>query len=99
MTRLNLVKLPITTIDVSPGSHLLINDVTWEQYEMLLADLGDDRHIPRINYCNHTLEVMAPLPEHERAIVVIADLVKVILRLQRRPWELVFISMRNSALC
>lgn len=87
MTVLNLVKLPITTIDLSPGSHLLINDVTWEQYETLLADLGDDRHLPRINYCNHTLEVMAPLPEHERAIVVIADVVKVILRLQRRPWE------------
>jgi Uma2 family endonuclease len=87
MTLLNLVKVPVTTIHLSPGSHLLINDVTWEQYETLLTDLGEKRHFPRINYWNQTLEVMAPLPEHERAIVVIADLVKVMLRLQRRPWE------------
>ena len=49
MTLLNLVKLPITTIDLSPGSHLLINAVTWEQYETLLADLGGDRRVPRLN--------------------------------------------------
>lgn len=66
MTLLNLVKLPITTIDLSPGSHLLINDVTWEQYETLCAELGEDRRVPRINYCNGTLEIMAPLPAHER---------------------------------
>ncbi|MGA1262921.1 MAG: hypothetical protein ACO331_03305 [Prochlorothrix sp.] len=35
MPTLNLSKLPITTIDLSPGSHLLINAVTWEQYEAL----------------------------------------------------------------
>ncbi|MFH7242620.1 MAG: hypothetical protein ACHWZW_07195 [Spirulina sp.] len=50
MTVLNLVKLPITTIDLSPGSHLLINDVTWEQYETLYAESGEDRRVPRINY-------------------------------------------------
>jgi Uma2 family endonuclease len=87
MTVLNLVKLPITTIDLSPGSHLLINDVTWEQYETLLADLGEERRIPRINYCDGTLEIMSPLPAHERPHRIIADIVKAVLDAQERDWE------------
>ena len=87
MTVLNLVKLPITTIDLSPGSHLLINDVTWAQYEALYAELGDDRRVPRINYCNGVLELMSPLPAHERPHRIIADIVKAILDAQDRPWE------------
>ncbi|MEO1094638.1 MAG: Uma2 family endonuclease [Cyanobacteria bacterium J06638_28] len=87
MTLLNLVKLPITTIDLSPGSHLLINDVTWEQYETLLADLGGDRRVPRLNYCHGTLEIMSPLPAHERPHRIIAYIVTAILDAQDRPWE------------
>lgn len=87
MTVLNLVKLPITTIDLSPGSHLLINDVTWEQYEALLADLGEERRVPRINYCDGTLEIMSPLPAHERPHRIMAYIVTAILDAQDRPWE------------
>lgn len=87
MTLLNLVKLPITTIDLSPGSHLLINAVTWEQYETLLADLGGDRRVPRLNYGNGTLEIMSPLPAHERPHRIIAYIVTAILDAQERPWE------------
>ena len=87
MTVINLVKIPVQTIDLSPGSHLLISGVTWEQYETLLEDLGKDRHIPRINYCNGTLELMAPLPAHERPHRIIADIVKAILDAQGRDWE------------
>jgi len=87
MTVLNLVKLPITTIDLSPGSHLLINDVTWEQYETLLTDLGEDRRVPRINYCNGILELMSPLPAYERPHRIIAYIVTNILDAQDRPWE------------
>lgn len=87
MTLLNLVKLPITTIDLSPGSHLLINDVTWEQYETLYAELGEDRRVPRLNYCNGTLEIMSPLPAHERPHRIIADIVKALLDAQERDWE------------
>lgn len=87
MTVLNLVKLPITTIDLSPGSHLLINDVTWEQYETLLTDLGEERRVPRINYCDGTLEIMSPLPAHERPHRIIAYIVTAILDAQDRSWE------------
>ncbi|MGB5972907.1 MAG: Uma2 family endonuclease [Nodosilinea sp.] len=72
---------------MSPGSHLLIAGVTWEQYEALLADLGNDRHIPRINYCDGTLELMAPLPAHERPHRIIAYVVTAILDAQGRDWE------------
>ena len=85
MALLNLVKIPIKTIDLAPGSRLQVQDVTWQQYVSLLNDLGPDRRTPQLYYCHQTLEIMAPLPEHERSIVVIADLVKVILRLQQRP--------------
>ena len=87
MTLLNLVKIPIKTIDLSPGSHLLIPGVSWEQYEALLVDLGPDRRIPRINYCRGALEIMSPLPAHERPHRIIADIVKVLLDGQDRDWE------------
>lgn len=87
MPLVNLVKIPVQTVNLSPGSHLLIEDVTWDQYEALLEDLGEDRHIPRINYCNGTLELMAPLPAHERPHRIIADIVKAILDAQGRDWE------------
>ena len=87
MTVLNVIKLPIKTIDLSPGSHLLIADVTWDQYEALLADLGEERRVPRINYCNGTLEIMSPLPAHERPHRIIAYIVTTILDAQGRAWE------------
>lgn len=94
MTLLNLVKLPIKTVDLAPGSRLQVPEITWSQYQDLLADLDPTRRTPRLYYCQQTLEIMAPSPEHERSIVVIADLVKIILRVQQRPWE----SLRSTTL-
>jgi Uma2 family endonuclease len=81
------VAVPIKTIELSPGSHVLISGVTWEQYEELLDDLGEERRVPRINYCNEILEIMSPLPAHERPHRIIADIVKAILDAQDRAWE------------
>ncbi|MEX0268538.1 Uma2 family endonuclease [Leptolyngbyaceae cyanobacterium UHCC 1019] len=81
------VTTPIKTIALSPGSHLLIPNVTWEQYEDLLAELGEERRIPRINYCNGTLELMSPLPAHERPHRIISDIIKLLLDSQGREWE------------
>ncbi|KGF71688.1 hypothetical protein DO97_16255 [Neosynechococcus sphagnicola sy1] len=81
------VAIPIQTIKLSPGSHVLISGVTWEQYEELLEDLGEERRVPRINYCNETLEIMSPLPAHERPHRIIADIVKAMLDAQDRAWE------------
>jgi len=87
MPTLSLAKLPIATLDLSPGSHLLINEVTWEQYEALLADWGEERRVPRINYCDGILEIMSPLPAHERPHRIIAHIVATLLDAQGRDWE------------
>jgi Uma2 family endonuclease len=87
MVAINVTKIPIKTIDLSPGTHLLIPDVSWQQYQTLLVDLGDDRSIPRINYCHGTLEIMSPLLAHERPHRIIADIIKTILDSQGRAWE------------
>ena len=84
---MSLLSFPIQTVNLSPGSHLLIEDVTWEQYEALLQEWGSDRVIPRVNYCSRTLELMSPLPAHERPHRIIADIVKVLLDVRDRDWE------------
>ena len=42
---------------------------------------------PRINYCHNTLELMSPLPIHERPNRLMADIVKTLLDVQDRDWE------------
>ena len=46
------------------GATLRIPAVPWEDYEQLLADLGDEYHV-RVSYNCGYLEIMSPLPEHE----------------------------------
>lgn len=81
------VTIPIRAMTLSPGSHLLIGNVSWAQYEALLTELGEDRKTPRINYCHSILELIAPLPIHERPNRIIADIVKTLLDIQDRDWE------------
>jgi Uma2 family endonuclease len=81
------VTIPLQSVTLSPGSHLLVDGVTWDQYEALLLELGADRRVPRINYCDGTLEIMSPLPAHERPHRIIAYIVTAILDAQDRPWE------------
>ena len=81
------VTIPIRAMTLSPGSHLLVQDVSWQQYEALLAELGEERVTPRINYCHNTLELMSPLPIHEWPNRIMADIVKTLLDIQDRDWE------------
>lgn len=81
------VTFPIKTLNLSPGSHVLINKVSWQDYENLLDELGETRHNPRINYYHGTLELMAPLPAHERPNRIIAYIVTAMLDSQNRDWE------------
>src|SRR5207302_1485169 len=48
----------------SDGQHLVLRDVSWDLYEHMLQELGDT-HL-RMTYDNGTLEMMSPLPKHER---------------------------------
>ncbi len=86
-TQLSPVTIPIQSINISPGSHISIEDVSWEQYECLVQELGDNRVSPRINYCQGVLELMSPLPIHERPHRIIAYIITAILEAQGRDWE------------
>lgn len=55
--------------------HVVLDGVTWEQYEQLLRDLGD-RQV-RVTYDEGKLEIMAPLFNHERWKKYFARLVEV----------------------
>ncbi|MEW6494162.1 MAG: Uma2 family endonuclease [Cyanobacteriota bacterium] len=46
------------------GSHLVLNDISWEMYEKLL-ELFAEHPALRMTYYKGTLELMTPLPEHE----------------------------------
>jgi Uma2 family endonuclease len=74
------------SLSLQPGETVTLTPLSWERFETILADLGD-RRAARIAYFNGNLEIMTPLPEHERSKVILGDLAKTILRLQRRAWE------------
>jgi Uma2 family endonuclease len=61
------------------GATLRIPDVRWEDYDQLLADLGDDYHV-RVSYDCGCLEIMSPLPEHEEFADVVQDIAREITR-------------------
>lgn len=47
------------------GSHLVLTDISWEMYEKLLEVFAEHPSL-RMTYYKGTLELMTPLPEHER---------------------------------
>jgi Uma2 family endonuclease len=57
---------PIEAIEHLPsGSTLLVPDVTWEEYEALLSDLGEGYGV-RIHYDRGNLSIMSPSAKHEK---------------------------------
>lgn len=59
-----VVQIPIQRIHVPPGQRILLQDVSWEEFEAILQELGD-RASARVAYYDGLLEIMAPSPEHE----------------------------------
>ncbi|MCT7984441.1 Uma2 family endonuclease [Laspinema sp. A4] len=70
--------LEINRITVPPGQRVLLKEVSWKEFEAILEDLGEHRGA-RIAYDKGTLEIMTPLPEHERAKLYITNLVQILL--------------------
>ena len=75
-------------IQLPPGSQVTLTYQTWADYEALLASRGDDAAI-KIRYNANTQEIslMAPLAGHGNRIDTLVDLVKGLLRHQRRDWH------------
>ncbi|MBD2518163.1 Uma2 family endonuclease [Nostoc sp. FACHB-973] len=83
--------LELKRIHVPPGQRVLLQDVTWQELETILEELGEHR-AARIAYDRGILEIMAPLPEHEYDKEIISDLVKALLE----ELDIEFISLGST---
>src|SRR6266540_4520163 len=61
-------------IDLNQHQHIVLDHMSWDFYEHLLDEIGN-RHI-RVTYHNGRIEIMSPLPKHERWGARIALLVE-----------------------
>lgn len=76
--KLRVNSLMTTTLDSSIAEHLvLLHPVSWETFNQLLAELGDQRN-KRLAYYQGTLEIMSPLGKHENSNRFIESLISVI---------------------
>ncbi|OYD94029.1 hypothetical protein CDG76_19000 [Nostoc sp. 'Peltigera membranacea cyanobiont' 210A] len=70
--------LKLQQIIVKPGQQMLVKDISWQQLENILEEMGE-RRAARISYSHGWLEIMVPLPEHEKDKEYIGELVRVLL--------------------
>ncbi|MBD2042174.1 Uma2 family endonuclease [Microcoleus sp. FACHB-672] len=80
------VTIPIGAIELTAGSMMTIHNLSWQEFEEILTELGEQRNT-RIAYYRGTLEIMSPLALQERPHRIIADIVKAILDAQGQDWE------------
>jgi len=81
-----MVTLQLRQISVPPGHRVLFHQVSWAEFEAILAELGEHR-ATRVAYLNSTLEIRMPLPEHEKPKIIIGDLLKILLDELEINWE------------
>lgn len=69
---------PMLTQSAIPATEqrLVLQGVSWQQYETMLATLGDDCPNLRLNYLESTLEIITTSPEHEELKKIIGMLLE-----------------------
>ncbi len=55
---------PLSQIVLSPGSAMTVSGLTWQHYQLFLAELGDNR-ATRLAYTGGSLEIRMPSKLHE----------------------------------
>ena len=70
--------LRISQIETLEGQSTILHDIDWQQFESILDDLGEKRNT-RIAYLDGVLEIVMPLPQHEKIKVLISYFVQVLL--------------------
>jgi Uma2 family endonuclease len=80
------VKIAIAQIQLEQGQRVTLDRISWQEFETILEDLGEHRH-SHIAYYKGVLEIRMPLPEHERAKVLISHLLVVLLDELGLEWE------------
>ncbi len=73
-----MVTIQLRQLSVPPGHRIILHNISWQEFEEILTELGENR-AGRLAYYQGNLEIKMPLPKHEVAKVIIGDLVKIIL--------------------
>jgi Uma2 family endonuclease len=73
-----MVTLQLRQMVVYPGQQIQLQDVDWAEFEAIVAELGENRN-SRLAYCDRTLELRMPLPKHEKAKVLLGNMVTILL--------------------
>ena len=81
-----MVTLQLRQIRVPSGQRVLLENISWSEFENIVQELGEQRNT-RVAYAQSILEIMAPLPRHEKTKVIISDLVKALLDEMELNWE------------
>jgi Uma2 family endonuclease len=80
---------------------IVLTKISWQKYEALLAEMGASR-ATHLTYDRGRLELMTPLPEHERSSKLVESLLLVIsdeLRRSfqvKRPWTLKSLDLQQA---
>ncbi|MDJ0729004.1 MAG: Uma2 family endonuclease [Crocosphaera sp.] len=72
------MQLALEQIILHPGQQLVLKELNWQKFEAILSELGESR-ASRLSYSNGVLEIMVPLPEHEKDKEIIGDIIKMLL--------------------
>ncbi len=72
------MQLQLNQLDVQPGQRVLLKNISWDEFEQILDELGESR-ASRLAYYKGVLEIMVPLAGHEDGKEIIGDLVKILL--------------------
>jgi Uma2 family endonuclease len=81
-----VASISLNRIEIPAGQRIYLHDIDWREFEQILVELGEKR-ATRIAYFDGDLEIRMPLPEHERAKVLIGDLLKILLEELDLSWE------------
>ncbi len=80
------VSIPIQSIELAPGSQIVLRNLSWEDFEGLVQDIGEKRKT-RVVYSQGTIEIISRLVLHERPHRILAYIITAILEIQGRNWE------------
>ncbi|MEH2147163.1 Uma2 family endonuclease [Nostoc sp.] len=86
MTAVSPVVKPVSQMRLAPGSTVNVQDISWEEFESILQELGEKRSL-RVAYSKSTLEIVVPLPEHKKSKDLISDIVKILLKIAGKSYE------------
>ncbi|MEI6064547.1 MAG: Uma2 family endonuclease, partial [Pseudanabaena sp. ELA748] len=80
------VKVAIAQIQLEAGQRIVLDRISWQEFEDILEDLGEHRH-SHIAYYRGVLEFRMPLPKHERNKMLVSHLLVVLLNELGLEWE------------